>query len=122
MRIAGEGKIGEIGESFGTPFSGDDGGAYVAPQDLRDFQVNEMRGMQSLVGGEDETVYSPSGRRLKENLKNRRSVDYNQRLFLSARTATAGAGWGRTGRRLESRFRISSRVGRSRAWRSSRSR
>ncbi len=50
-----------------------------------------------------------------------RRVDDNQRLFLSARTAVAGAGCGRTNCRLENRFRISSRLWRSRAWRSSRS-
>ena len=122
MWIAGEWKVNEIGESFGAAFSGDNGRAHVAVQDPRDFQVDKMRSMQRLIGGKDEAVHAPSGRRLEENLKNRGSVDDDQRLFLSARTAAAGAGCGRTGWRLESRFRISSRVGRSRAWRSSRSR
>jgi hypothetical protein len=92
MRIAGEWKVDEIGESFGAPFSGDDGRAHVTAQDLRDFQIDQMRSMQRLVGGEDEAVHTPSGGRLEENLKNRGSVDDDQRLFLSARTAAAGAG------------------------------
>ena len=122
MRIASERKIDEITESFGTPFRGDDAGAHIASQDLRDLQVDQMGSMQRLVTGEDDAVYTSSGRRLEKNLKNRGSVDNNQRLCLSARTAAAGAGRGRTGWRLDSLFRISSRVGRSRAWRSSRSR
>ncbi len=122
MWIAGEWKIGEIDKSFGAPLSGDDGRAYVAAQNLCDFQVDEMRGVQRLVGGKDEAAHTRSCGRLEEDLKNRGSIDDDQRLFLSARTAAAGAGRGRTGWRLASRFRISSRVGRSRAWRSSRSR
>jgi len=122
MWIASEREIEEIGESRGAPFSGDDGGAHVAAENLGDFQVNEMGSMQRLIGGENDAVYRPSCRRLQENLKNRGSVNNDQRLFLSARTAAAGAGWGCTGSRRERRLRISSRVGRSRAWRSSRSR
>ena len=121
MRIACQWKIGEIGESFGAPFRGDDGRAHVAAQDLRDFQVNQMRSMQRLVGGEDEAAYALSRACLEKNFQNRGSVDDDQRLFLSARTAASGPGCGRTGWRLESRFRISLRVGRSRDWRSSRS-
>jgi hypothetical protein len=122
MWIAGERKIEEIGDRFGSPFSGDNGRAHVAAQNLRDFQVDEVRGMQRLVGGKDEAAHTRSFGRLEKNLKDRGSVDDDQRLFLSARTAAAGAGRGRTGWRLASRLRISSSVGRSRAWRSSRSR
>src|SRR5579862_1978083 len=39
MRVAGERKAKQIGESFGTALGGDDGRAHVAAQDLRDFQV-----------------------------------------------------------------------------------
>jgi hypothetical protein len=122
MRIAGEWKIDEIGDSFSAAFRGDDGRAHVAAQDLGNFQVDEVRSMQRLVGGKDEAAYTRSRGGLEENLKNRGSVDDDQRCFLSARTAAAGAGCGRTGWRVASRLWISSRVGRSRAWRSSRSR
>ncbi len=122
MRIARNRKVNEIGEGFGASFSGDCGRAHVAAQDLRDFEVDQMRSMQRLVGGKYKAVDAPGGGRLQENLKNCGSIDNDQRLFLSARTAAAGAGCGRTGWRFESRFRISSRVGRSMAWRSSRSR
>jgi hypothetical protein len=77
--------------------------------------------MQRLAGGKEDAAHALGRRRLKENFKNRGSVYNDQRLFLSARTAAAGAGCGCTGWRRESRFRISSRVGRSRTWRSSRS-
>ena len=122
MRIARKWKINEIAERFGAPFGGDDGRAHVSTQNLRDFEVDKMRSMQRLVGCKDGAVHTASRGGLEENLENRRSVDDDQRRFLSARTAAAGAGYGRTGWRLESRFRISFTVGRSRAWRSSRSR
>src|SRR5579862_893986 len=81
-----------------------------------------MRSVQRFVGRENEAVHAPGRGRLQENFKKGGGVDDNQRLFLSARTAATGAGCGRTDWRLESRFRISSRLGRSRAWRISRSR
>ncbi len=64
MRIARERKIDEIGESFGAPFSGDDAGAHISAQDLRDLKIDQMRGVQRLVRDEDDAVYTPSGRRL----------------------------------------------------------
>ena len=71
MWIASEWEIGEIAECLRTPISRDDGRADVAAQDLRDFQVNQMWSVQRLVGGEDKTVHTLSGRRLQEDLKNR---------------------------------------------------
>jgi len=121
MRISGEWKVGEIGESLCASFGGDDGRAHVAVQDLRDFQIDQVRSVQRLAGGEEKAAHMPSRGRLEENLENRGGVDDDQQLFLSARTAAAGAGRGRTGCRLESRLWISVRVGRSRAWRISRS-
>jgi len=71
MRIARERKIHKVGESFGTAFSGDDGGADVAAQDLRDLQIDEVRSMQRFIVREDKAVHAGSGRRLEENLENR---------------------------------------------------
>lgn len=121
MRISGEGKICEIRKSFRASFGGNDGRADIAAQNLSDFEIHEVRSMQSLIRSEYELIHPASRGRLQENLKNRGSIDDNQRLFLSERTADAGAGCARTGRRLASRVRISSSVGRSSAWRSSRS-
>jgi hypothetical protein len=45
MRIAGEWKIAQVREGFSASFSGDDGRTHVAAQDLRDFQVDQMRSM-----------------------------------------------------------------------------
>jgi len=115
MWIASEGKIDEVRQSFGAALSGDGGGAHVAAQDLSDLQVNEMRSMQRFTVREDKAVHALSGRRLEENLEDRGSVDDDQRLCLSARTAAAGARRGRTGWRVSSRLRSSSIVGRSRA-------
>jgi hypothetical protein len=97
MRIACQRKINEIGESFAGPLSGDDCGTHVAPQYLRDFEIDEMRGMERLVWGEDQSAYGWSRGRPEENLENRGSVDNDQRPCLSARTAAAGVGCGRTG-------------------------
>lgn len=79
MRIAGERKVGEVSESFGAALSGDDGRAHVAAQDLSDFEIDEMRSVKRHIGGEEEAAHVTSGRRLEENLKNRGSVDDNQR-------------------------------------------
>jgi hypothetical protein len=122
MWVAVERKIVEISESFGTAFRRDGPGPHIAAQYLRDFKVDKMRSMQGLVGSEDHAIHTASRGRLEQNLEDGGSIDDDQRLFLSARTAAAGAGCGRTGCRRESRFRISSRVGRSSACRSSRSR
>lgn len=56
-----------------------------------------MRSMECFIGREDEPAHALSRRRLKKNLENDRSVGDDQWLFLSARTAAAGAGRGRTG-------------------------
>jgi hypothetical protein len=97
MWIAGDGKIDQIGESFGAPFSGDAGREHIPAQDLRHFEVDQMWGMQRRVGGEEQAAHAPSCSRLQKNLKDSRRINDDQRLFLSARTAAAGAGCGRTG-------------------------
>src|ERR1700683_4882052 len=104
MRIAGEWEINQIIESFGTAFNRDRGGAHVPAQNLSNFQVDQVRSVQRFVGGEDAAVHTPGGRRLEQDLKHRGSVDDDQRLFLSARTAAAGAGGGRTGWGVARRF------------------
>jgi hypothetical protein len=71
MRVTGERKLNEVGESFGAAVHRYSGGAHIAAQNLRDFQVNEVRSMERLVGGEDEAVHTRSSRRLEKNLKNR---------------------------------------------------
>jgi len=40
MRVAGNGKIGEIGESFRATFGGDGARARISAQDLGDFEVD----------------------------------------------------------------------------------
>jgi|SRR5689334_10610041 hypothetical protein len=121
MRIAGEWKIGKVAKSFRSSFGGDGCGAHIAAQNLRDLHVEKMRSMQGLVGCEEYTADTWRSRSLQKNLQHGRSVDDDQRVFLSARTAAAAEGRGRVGSRLARRLRISSRVGRSRACRSSRS-
>jgi hypothetical protein len=71
MRVTGERKVNKVGESFGAAVRRYSGGAHIAAQDLCDFQVNEVRSMERLIGGEDEAVHTGSSRRLKKNLENR---------------------------------------------------
>lgn len=92
MRVAGQWEIGEVSESLSATISGDDGRANVATKDLRDFEVDQMRRVQRFVGRKNDATNKRSCRGLEKQLKNCRSVDYNQRLSLSRRTAAAGAG------------------------------
>jgi hypothetical protein len=71
MRVTGERKVNKVGESFGAAVRRYSGGAHIAAQNLGHFQVNEVRSMEGLIGGEDEAVHTGSSRRLKKNLKNR---------------------------------------------------
>ena len=122
VRIAVEGKVGQVGKGLGASGRGDDARASVAAQDLSDFYVEEMGGVQSFARCEDSLADVRCGGRLKQNLKDRGGVNDDQRPSLSARTAAAGAGRGRTRARPANRCFISSRVGRSTAMRTSRSR
>jgi len=49
MGIAGERKVGEVGESFRAALSGDGARALISAQDLRNFEIDQMRSMQRLV-------------------------------------------------------------------------
>ena len=71
MRVTGERKLNKVGESFGAAVRRYSGGAHIAAQNLGHFQVNEVRSMEGLIGGEDEAVHTGSSRGLKKNLKNR---------------------------------------------------
>ena len=66
-------------------------------QYLCDLYVDEMGSMQRLIRREDEDADLLCRTRLEENLKDRGSIDNDQRFFLSARTAAVGAGCGLTG-------------------------
>ena len=123
MWVTTEGQIDEIGESLRPTLSRDGGRPDVAAQDLGNLDIEEMGSMQRLASPEKDAAHAWRSRSLEENLKNRGSVNDDQWFFfLSARTAIAGAGRGRTGWRPARRFRISSKVGRSRELRSSRRR
>jgi hypothetical protein len=122
MGVSMEREIREIRERLSGPVGGDHSRAKVAAQDLGDFNIQEVRSMQGLAGSKNTLAHTWCNRRLQENLQDCGSVYDNQRFFLSARTAAAGAGRGRTFLRPASRLRISSRVGRSSDWRISRSR
>ncbi len=69
MRIAREWKIEKVAESFAAPVSGDAGCAHVAPQNLPDLQVKQMRSMQRLTGGKEDPAHTPSRRRLQKDFK-----------------------------------------------------
>lgn len=116
MRISSHRKIEEVRQSIITAVCRNSRRTHKTAQDLGDFQVNEVRGMQGLIRRKDQPANPASCFRLQEDFQDRRSVNDDQRrLFLSARMAAAGETWSCTGRRLKSRFCISARVGRSRA-------
>lgn len=82
---------------------------------LRHFHVDQLRGMQRLLGGEEAIFQAPAGRARQQELEDDGGVDDDQRASRSARTAAAGASEGETGVRSASRARISSGVARSAA-------
>ena len=95
MRVTGEWKVGQVSQSFAASRRGNDCGTHVAPQNLRDFQIDKMRRVKRFVGCENDAAHALGGWRLEKDFKDCGSVYDDQRLFLSARTALAGAGRGR---------------------------
>jgi hypothetical protein len=122
MRIAVQGEVSQVVERLATAIGADVARANVAPQHLRNFEIEKVRGTKGLAGIENPLADPRRGCGLKENFEDRRGIYDDQRFILSARTAAAGAGRGCTGCRPASLALISSRVGRSRDDRSSRSR
>jgi hypothetical protein len=84
------------GESLGALLGRDDGRANVAAQDLSDFDVQKVGDVQHLARGKNEAAHARRRSGLGKDFKNCLSGHHDQRFFLSARTAAAGAGRGRT--------------------------
>ncbi len=97
MRISREWQINEHTKRLRTAIGRDDARYHKALENLRHLQIDQMRRMQRLPRGKDKALDAAGRRCLEQDFKNRRSVDDDQRLFLSARTAAAGDGRGRTG-------------------------
>ena len=115
-----EGEIRQILQGLPAAIRGERTADRVSSQDLRDFQINQVRGMQRLVGTE-QAIRDPSGGRgVQQNLKEGRGVDDDRRRSRSARIACAGLIRGLTGVRSASRRRSSSGVSLSAARRASR--
>lgn len=72
-------------------------GSGVASQNLCDFKVEQMRGMQSFTAGEQTRGNTRSGCRVQQQFQNCRSIHDDHRCSRSALTALAGERRGFTG-------------------------
>ncbi len=113
VRIAPERKVRQIGESQTAALGSDFAVRGVAPDDLRNFDVEQMRRVKGLANGEQAILHGLRRRRAEQGFKQGRSVDDDQVRSRSARTASAGVTEGAVSVRLCSRARSSSSVGRS---------
>lgn len=113
MRIAPHCEVRQVGESQAAAFSTDISVRGVAPDNLSDFHIQQMRRMERLTGREEPTLYRFRRRRPEKSLEQRRRVDNDHPRSRSIRTASAGDTDGAVSARLRKRARNSSIVGRS---------
>ena len=97
VRVACDRKIAEVGKCLRPPLSRDLARDLKAPQDLCDFEIDQMRSVQGFAANEEDLAHSLSRWRLQQNFNNCGGVDDDQRRFLSARTAAAAEMRLRTG-------------------------
>lgn len=113
MRISSQGKVGEIDERHATALGIELARGRVAPDGLRDLDVEQMRRVQRFPGSKEPPLDRFGGGRPQEHFDQGRSVDNDHERSRSARTARAGAIVGVIRGRSCSRARSSSMVGRS---------
>ena len=122
MWVARNRKIGEILERLHAALRGEQAREGIPPQHLHDLDVEQMRCVQRLALGKQSFRETCCRRGTEQYLDQRGSVDDDQCLSRSARTAFAGDGVGRTDERRTRRARNSAIVGRSAMSRISRTR
>ena len=113
MRISPQGKVREVGERQTAARAIDFAAQSVAPDHLRDFDIEQMRRVERLTGGEQPILHGFRRRSAQKGFEQRRSVDDDHARSRSARTASAGGTEGAVSVRLRKRARNSSIVGRS---------
>jgi len=113
MRPTAQAECGEIVERFARPFGRNLPGGRVAPQDLKDLEVEKMRRMQSLAVLKQTLFDGSRGWRAKQDFEDGGSVDDDHLELRSSRNMRAGFRAGETGLRPARRARSSLTVGRS---------
>ena len=97
MGVAGDGEIGEILERLRTSIGAERACERVPAQNLRDFDIEQMRRMQCLALGKKALSDAASDRGAEQHLEQRGRVDDNQRPSRSARrpwqAKVSGAPW-----------------------------
>ena len=113
MRPTAQAECGEIVERLARPLGRDLAGGRVAPQDLKDLEVDKMRRMQGLTALKQTLFDGWRGWRAEQDFEDGGSVDDDHRELRSSRRTRAGFRAGETGLRPASRARNSPIVGRS---------
>src|SRR5580692_3104087 len=103
MRIAVDGQLRQVVERLATAVNRDRMLADISADDLREFHINQVGRTNRLAPRENSLTNTSCGTGLQQDFEERRRVDDDQRLILSARTAAAGVGRGCTGWRPASR-------------------
>ena len=104
MRLPPQGKIRQVGEQKTAALAVDLAIRRIAPDHLRDLDIEQMRRVQRLTRGEQPDIHGFRRRRAEKGFGQRRSVDDDHARSRSARTASAGATDGVVSVRLLSRI------------------
>ncbi len=113
MRVADDRKVEKVIERLLGSVMPELTGNSVTTQDLGDLEVNEVRGVKCLPGGEEPFTNSGCRSGAEKDFQGRRGVHHDHRWSLSALTAFTGGVRVRTGVRFASRSLNSLKVGRS---------
>jgi hypothetical protein len=113
MGIARQRQVRQVHEGLPPAAGLELSGQGITAEDLRDFEIENVRRMEALSGLEKPFGNARRGRCVEQDLQDRRGVDDDQRASRSALTAFAGARRGTTAVRSAIRWRSSAGVGRS---------
>lgn len=111
MGIPFEPQVGEVLQGFGRALGGDGAAALVAPEHLRDLEVEELRRVKVFGRVEEAGADCDAEVREQEHLEQDRGVDDDQRASRSARTALAAETAAVTASRDRMRAQSSADVG-----------
>ena len=113
MRVSDQWEISQIFERLKPPNGTKFTGPGISTKDLRDFDIEKVRGVKGFVWVEKPLSHLNSGRSIQQHLDNDRSINNDHRLSRSALTALAGETVGVTECRWTRRLFNSAIVGRS---------
>lgn len=114
MRVAANRKVSKVGQRLMAAMRVDLTHRSIATQDLRNFDIKQVRCMQGLPRlTEQPRLYRFRSGGAEKDFQQRRCIDNDHRRSRSVRTASPGETDGVTGVRRSTRARSSSSVGRS---------